>query len=144
MDGVVGAVDGTFIPIKAPTHDTEVYITRKCNYAMTLQCIAEPSLKFTDAFIAYPGSVTDNRIFRNSDIYRLINRNMHQYFSLNEYIIGDKAYPLLNWCLPPYIERRRLTVVERYYNEVHSSTRQVRKKTYLENPGIFGSRAPAY
>lgn len=67
IENVIGAVDGTYIPIKAPKKDAEVFITRKCFYAYTLQCITEPSLKFTDAFIGYPGSVSD-RIFMQSNI----------------------------------------------------------------------------
>lgn len=69
MPHCVGSVDGTYIEIKAPREDPQSYITRKCNYAFSLQAIAEPSLKFTDVYIGYPGSVSDIRIFRNSDFY---------------------------------------------------------------------------
>lgn len=68
IPNVIGAVDGTFIPIKAPKEDAEVYVTRKCNYAITMQAITNAELKFTDVFVGYPGSVSDTRIFRNSDI----------------------------------------------------------------------------
>ncbi|KAI4458080.1 hypothetical protein MML48_7g00020244 [Holotrichia oblita] len=61
MTHVIGAIDGTYVPIKAPKENSHVYVTRKHNYAMTLQAIAEPSLKFTDAFCAYPGSTKNPR-----------------------------------------------------------------------------------
>lgn len=51
----------------------------------------------------YPGSVNDRRIFMNSDIFKNIMANEDQYFSENTYILGDKTYPLLSWCLTPYI-----------------------------------------
>lgn len=69
---VIGVIDGIFILIKAPKKDPEVYITRKCNYAFTLQAIVDSELKFNDIFIGYPGSVSDTRIFLNSDIYKNI------------------------------------------------------------------------
>lgn len=129
IDGVIGAVDGTFVPIKAPKENSEVFITRKKNYAMTLQCIAESSLKFTDAFIAYPGPVSDCRVFRNSYIYEMVNENPHNFFNGN-FILGDKAYPLLEWCLTPYLERRRLTPVQTNFNLAHAKTRQVIERSF--------------
>lgn len=112
ISNIIGAIDGTFIPIKAPSEDSEVYITRKCNYAITLQAICDSSLKFTDVFVGYPGSVSDTRIFRNSDIYRSIEKNQERYFPPDHFIVGDKAYPVLNWCVPPYIDRGRLMLKE--------------------------------
>nr|CAI5832173.1 unnamed protein product [Callosobruchus analis] len=68
LPGVVGALDGTYVPIKAPHENPEVYVNRKCFHGITLQCISAPNLKFLDCFTGYPSSVSDNRIFRNSDI----------------------------------------------------------------------------
>jgi hypothetical protein len=78
-------------------------IIEKCNYAFTLQGICDSSLKYIDAFTGFPGSVSDTRIFSNSDIYKSVITNTDHYFPDNEFIIGDKAYPPLNWCVPPYI-----------------------------------------
>lgn len=136
LENVIGAIDGTFVPVKAPSQHPEVYITRKKNYAMTLQCIAEPSLKFTDCYIAYPGSVSDTRIFRNSDIYKIIHNNPNNFFN-NNFILGDKAYPLLEWCIPPYIERRRLTLQQTHFNIVHAKTRQVIERSFALLFGRF-------
>lgn len=109
ISNIIGAIDGIYIPIKALSEDPEVYITRKCNYDITLQTIRDSSLKFTDVFVGYPGSVSDTRIFRNSDIYCSIEENQERYFPSDHFFVGDKAYPVLNWCVPPYIDRGRLT-----------------------------------
>lgn len=137
LENVIGAVDGTYIPIKAPKIDPQSYITRKCNYAFTLQAISDPSLMFNDIFIGYPGSVSDCRIFRNSDIYRLITENLINYFPDGEFILGDKAYPLLQWCLPPYINRGRMTAAQIYFNGIQSRTRQVIERTFALLFGRF-------
>lgn len=92
LDCVLGAVDGTYICIKAPEKDPEVYITRKCDYAITLQAVADCNLRFTDVFVGYPGSVSDSRIFKNSDLVLQIEDNMRNFFPNQEFIIGDKAW----------------------------------------------------
>jgi hypothetical protein len=70
-------------------------------------CIAR-NLRFVfkiyRCFVGYPGSVSDTRIFKNSHIYQHIVRNVELYFPNHEYILGDKAYPILPWCIPPYID----------------------------------------
>ncbi|XP_011698897.1 PREDICTED: putative nuclease HARBI1 [Wasmannia auropunctata] len=105
IKGVVGAIDGTYVPIKAPMENPEVYINRKCFYGLTLQCICDSSRIFTNCFTGYPSSVSDVRIFRNSDIYAEFLEHPNKYFEGNKFIIGDKAYPVHTWCVPPYIDR---------------------------------------
>lgn len=93
IDGVVGAVDGTYIPIKALEEHPETYITRKCHYAITLQATCQSNLKFTDCFVGYSGSVSDSRISRNSPLYRNMCHNPKIYFPNGEFLVGDKALP---------------------------------------------------
>nr|CAI5817062.1 unnamed protein product [Callosobruchus analis] len=125
LPGAVGAVDGTNVPIKAPHENPEVYVNRKCFHGITLQCISAPNLKFLDCFTGYPSSVPDNRIFRNSDIFfEFINNNN------DEFIIGDKAYPVTKWCIPPYIERGYVTAQQRNFNSVHANIRQVVERSF--------------
>jgi hypothetical protein len=123
LPNIIGAVDGTYVPIKAPMQDPEVYVTRKCNHAFTAQGICDADLKFTDVFIGYPGSVSDTRIFKNSPIYEDIMINRDELINNGEYIIGDKAYPVLDWCIPPYIDRGNLTPAQRRFNTVHARHR---------------------
>jgi len=84
--GVVGAIDGTYIPIKAPSVDPHLYINRKCFYGITLQCICDSTMKFIDCFTGYPSSVSDIRIFRNSDIYQEFVHHTNNYFKDNEFM----------------------------------------------------------
>lgn len=137
MQNVIGAVDGTFINIKAPKEDPESYITRKCNYSMTLQAICDSDLKFTDVFVGFPGSVSDNRIFRNSDIYRQVRNNLLHYFPDGEFIIGDKAYPVLSWCIPPYINRGHMSPPKKHFNTVIAKTRQTIERAFALLFGRF-------
>lgn len=70
---------------------------------------------FLDCFTGYPGSVGDIRIFRNSDLWSEVQRDRQLYFPNEEYIIGDKAYPVLRWCISAFRDRGNLTAVSTYF-----------------------------
>lgn len=137
IPNVIGVIDGTYIPIKAPKVDAETYINRKCFYAITLQEICDASMKFIDCFAGYPSSVSDVRIFRNSDIYIDIISNTKRYFPEDEFLLGDKAYPVLKWLIPPYIDRGNLNAVNRRFNETVSKGRQVIERGFALLKGRF-------
>lgn len=130
IPGIIGVVDGSYIPIKAPSVNPEVYINRKCFHGITLQAICDYDRKFTDTFTGYPSSVSDIRIFRNSDIYRMIEEERDRYFPPNSFIIGDKAYPIMQWCVPPYIDRGNMLEVEKNFNKLHAKARQVIERAF--------------
>lgn len=75
--------------------NAQYYINRKNNFAITLQAVCDAEMRFTDCFAGYASSVNDMRIFRNSDLWREVHNNYHYFFPMQEYIIGDKAYPVL-------------------------------------------------
>lgn len=84
---------------------------RKKEYALTLQAVCDPNLVFIDCFVGFAGSVHDARVFRNSDLWHAVIANENAFFPQKEFIIGDKAYPVLSWCLAPYINKCNLTEV---------------------------------
>lgn len=87
------------------------YKCRKLQYAIVLQAICDVDLLFIDCFAGYPGSVGDYRIFRNSNLYREVHRNRPAFFPEDEFIVADKAYPVLPWCIPAFRNNGRLTQV---------------------------------
>lgn len=95
--------------------DAQYYKTYKKTFAITLQAVCDARLHFTDCFAGYAGLVSDLRILRNSDLWKEIQANERNYFPEDEFIIGDKAYPVLTWCIPPYIDHGQLTDVSREF-----------------------------
>ncbi|XP_025160530.1 protein ANTAGONIST OF LIKE HETEROCHROMATIN PROTEIN 1-like [Harpegnathos saltator] len=91
LPDIIGAIDGSHIPIVAPHFQSELCRTRKCQYALTLQAVCDADLVFTNCFMGFPGSVNDCRIFRNSDLWMSVQENRTDFFPGNEYIIADKA-----------------------------------------------------
>lgn len=117
--GVIGAVDGTYIPIPGPREYRDSYICRKGMPAFHLQAVCDSSMKFLDVYCAYPGSVHDSRVFRNSPLNtRLQNQAVNEY-----HLLGDSAYALKPFLLVPFRDNGHLTLEQKKFNAAHSSTR---------------------
>lgn len=130
IPGIIGAIDGTYVPIKASKEYPEQYINRKCVHAITLQAIASVDLKFIDCFAGFPSSVNDVRVFRNSPIYHAMVTDRDQFLSRNEILIGDKAYPLTTFCISPYIDRGNLNASQVHFNTKHAKARKVVERSF--------------
>ena len=66
----VGLIDGTLFPLAfAPTLNAEDYFTRKGNYAIKALFVCDDTAKITLVEIGWPGSMHDNRVWLNSDVY---------------------------------------------------------------------------
>jgi hypothetical protein len=115
---VVGAIDGTYIPISGPTQHRESYICRKGYPAMHLQGVCDSGLNFLDVFCAYPGSVHDARVYRNSPLFEVLKTLPASY-----HLLGDSAYPMSTNLLTPFRDNGHLTLEEKRYNTLHSATR---------------------
>jgi hypothetical protein len=131
LEGVIGAVDGTHIPISAPHHEHADYINRKGFHSLNFQAVCDHTLCFTDVFAGYPGKVHDARVYRNSPLYESVTGEGGQLtFPDNSYILGDGAYPIHPRLLTPFRDTGRLTAEQSRYNKYHSSTRMVIERAF--------------
>ncbi|XP_018363192.1 PREDICTED: putative nuclease HARBI1 [Trachymyrmex cornetzi] len=139
LPGVIGAIDGSYIFIKQPNIQEIAihYKCRKLQYAVVLQATCDANLVFIDCFVGYPGSVGDYRIFRNSDLYKEVSRDSSIFFPNGEFIVGDKAYPVLTWCIPPFRDNGRLTQEQKVFNKVISQKRQSTERGFALLKGRF-------
>ncbi|KAH7973747.1 hypothetical protein HPB49_004825 [Dermacentor silvarum] len=74
FQGCVGAVDGTFVCIRAPS-DRDVankaaYFCWKGYYTLNVMVVCDASLKITALETSYPGSVHDSFVWKASSLYR--------------------------------------------------------------------------
>lgn len=125
IPNVIGAIDGTHIKIRAPTQYPQDYFNRKKYYSIAMQVVVDANKKFIDVYCGEPGSLHDSRILRRSELYRRCEENMNQFFPNNMFILGDSAYPVKPWIVPPFKDNGGLTDAHRRFNKVHSSTRVV-------------------
>ncbi|XP_044005894.1 putative nuclease HARBI1 [Aphidius gifuensis] len=137
LRGVVGDVHGTYIRIKTPQVYPQSYTCRKFYSAITLQGISNNNLYFLDCFTGYPGSVADIRIFRQSDIYNELTNDRQLFLDDDQFIIGDKAYPLEPWCITPWVANRVSTPREINFNTAHARTRTAIERAWALFFGRF-------
>lgn len=133
IPGVIGAIDGSHIPIKAPTSCPENYINRKGFHSVVLQAVSDHEMMFTDCYVGWPGSVHDARVLSNSDL----SNSTDEKFEDDCFLLGDSAYPLKTWLMTPCKDYGNLTVQKKHYNYLQSSTRMVVEKSFASLKGRF-------
>ena len=69
---VVGALDGSRIPIKAPNEEPNEYVNRKSFHSIVLQGVADVNRKFLHVSTSYAESIHDARVLRMSSLLTAI------------------------------------------------------------------------
>ncbi|XP_033758071.1 putative nuclease HARBI1 [Pecten maximus] len=131
---IIGAIDGSHIPIEAPAEDANAYYNRKGFHSILLQGICTHDLYFISINVGWPGRVHDAKVFNNSSIcengFRLCNNGEY-------HILGDGAHPLKEWLLTPYKDNGHLTRQQTLFNKALSSKRQVIERAFALLKGRF-------
>ena len=130
VPAVIGAIDGSHIPIKAPREYSENYISRKDFHSIILQACCDHEMFFTNCYCGWSGSVHDSGVLWNSDTFDSASNRHDDFFPKNSHLLGDAAYPLKTWIMTPYKDNGHLTEQQKTYNYLHSSTRMVIERTF--------------
>ena len=110
-----GAIDGTHIPILAPTDNHVEYVNRKGFHSVLMQAVTDCNYLYRDVVIGWPGSVHDARVFSNSTIFRRGNEQQLSPRDLVKeicgvdippFLVGDPAYPSFHGYLRDILETR--------------------------------------
>lgn len=131
--GVIGAIDGSHIPIRTPKQNPENYINRKCFPSVVLQAVCDANMHILDLHCGWPGSVHDSRVLKNSPLFS----HAQEWFPGNTHLLGDSAYPLQTWLLTPFKDYGNLNPDQKKYNYLHSSTRMAIERTFGSLKGRF-------
>lgn len=75
----------------------------------------------THCYAGYPGSVHDQKVFRQSEVADYLNGR--EKFQADSHILGDAAYELHQYLLTPFRDNGHLTERQRNYNYRHSVAR---------------------
>ncbi|XP_026012830.1 putative nuclease HARBI1 [Astatotilapia calliptera] len=114
--GVIGCIDGTHIPIIAPSANEGDYVNRKSVHSINVQIICDAANIITNVEAKWPGSVHDSRIFRECT---LSTKFGHGEFT--GHLLGDRGYPCLPYLLTPYPDPE--PGPQQRYNLAHCRTR---------------------
>lgn len=119
---IIGAIDGSHVRINRPLEDEETYVNRKQYHSLIIQAICDHSKMFIDVCCGEPGSLHDARVLRRSSLFR--KAQTPNYFG-EYFLLGDSAYPALNWLVTPFKDNGCLTEEQKIFNFKLSSTRMV-------------------
>ncbi|XP_072039863.1 uncharacterized protein [Amphiura filiformis] len=138
-----GAIDGTHIQISAPLDQHNDYHNRKGFTSIILQAVCDHQLRFTDVYVGWAGRAHDARVLRNSTLYQrgadgtlfpLWTKNI-EGCDVPVHIIGDPAYPLLQWLMKGYPDNNNLTRQHKRFNFRLSSARMVIEMSFGQLKG---------
>lgn len=105
---IAGLIDGTHIKIDAPSGiDEPAFVNRHNQHSVNLTVVCGPQLQFFYATARSPGSVHDARALRVSSLWRSWEFQGWRPFR-NAVILGDSAYPSMNWLITPTIIQRNI------------------------------------
>ena len=96
--GIIGAIDGSYIPIIASNEYHENFINRKSFHSIVLQVVCVERMIFLDIVVGWPGSVHDAQVLRTSSLYVTADEKCTPDCQL----LGHSAYPLKTWLLTTY------------------------------------------
>ena len=118
MSQILGAIDGTHVPLIAPCAPSNemAFVNRKGYHSINTQILCSHDLKIFDIDARWPGSSHDSFILRNSTVAQKFENEMS-----DTWILGDSGYPLTRWLLIPV--RNPTTRAEERFNSVHMHAR---------------------
>ena len=80
MPCVCGIVDGTLIPIQAPSIDEHQYVDRhKKGHSLNVMAVVGPKLQYFYISARWPGSVNDARVLRNSSLHNAFENGFRPF-----------------------------------------------------------------
>ncbi|XP_011704880.1 PREDICTED: putative nuclease HARBI1 [Wasmannia auropunctata] len=124
----IGAIDGTHIKIEGPKENAADYINRKGYHSIQLQVVCDYRAFITHCYVGHPGSVHDQRVFRQSEVATYLNDEAK--FPFDSHIVGDCAYALHERLLVPFKDNGHLSAAQEYYNFCLSSARIVVERCF--------------
>ena len=136
---VVGAIDGSHIPIIAPKNDPNDYYNRKQFHSVVLQGVADARGRFIHVSTGYAGSIHDARVLRMSSLVKEVEDGRILLSpvvrtgggeEIRPLLVSDPAYELTNWCMKPYPETRAITPSQRNFNKALSRARVVIEQAF--------------
>lgn len=141
-----GGIDGTHIAIQAPVENHVDYVNRKNYHSIVMQAVVDCQYLFRDIVVGWPGSVHNAWVLSNSEFYnrglklQLFDVNMKERIlgvDLGPIILGDSAYPLLEWLMKAYPENINTPNWQRHFNYKLSRARMTVENTFGRWKGRF-------
>ncbi|KAL2613053.1 hypothetical protein R1flu_024745 [Riccia fluitans] len=101
LPNIHGAMDGSFIRIRAPQHLADNYFNKKWYTSLVLHGIVDTNVAFLDISYGFPRSIHDYRVLRCSCFMAKVNDGeilqdpvltINDGYSLRHYVLADSGY----------------------------------------------------
>ncbi|KAL7407457.1 hypothetical protein ABVT39_008684 [Epinephelus coioides] len=124
---VYGAIDGSHIPVHAPSDGYRDYVNRKGWTSVVLQAVGDARLMIRDICVGTPGCAHDAAVFATSHLFRYPAKHPQAVKDVERVqvpllLAGDPAYPLLPWIMKGF-SGLNLTATQETFNEHLSAIR---------------------
>ena len=139
-----GAIDGTHIPVRVPTEYQADYYNRHKYRSINVQAVIDCRYLVRDLCVGWPGRAHDARVLSYSKLFEAGQR--HQLFpnwtrniegvNVPVHIIGDAAYPTLDWLVKPH-KGADLNPEQRRFNTELSKPRMYSENYFGRMKGRF-------
>ncbi|XP_065584662.1 putative nuclease HARBI1 [Artemia franciscana] len=114
VPGIIGAIDGCHIKIKAPESDQISYLNRRMFHSIIIIAVCLPNKLFSYVSVGFPGSAHDSRVLCNSSLWFGVETSKNAYFTNSNYqVIGDSTFPCLSWLIPVLKDSSAVTSKEK-------------------------------
>ncbi|XP_062553045.1 putative nuclease HARBI1 isoform X2 [Armigeres subalbatus] len=123
IPNAVGAIDCTHIKIERPHRHPDEFINRKGLASFNVQATCDANDIITSIDCSWPGSVHDSRIWKNSDVYRIMSEN-----TSGALLLGDEGYAIAPWIMTPY--RNPDSAIRENYNKIFCRERVVIERVF--------------
>ncbi|KAJ0393686.1 hypothetical protein P43SY_008384 [Pythium insidiosum] len=122
LPGAVGFVDGTHVILSQKPHvDGSLHYNRKSRYSINVQIVCDEDKRILMAYTGWPGSCHDSTVIAKTPIIT----SPEQYFTGDEYLVGDTGYALTTRLIVPYKQPAANSPENTTFNEIISSARVV-------------------
>ncbi|KAG8012315.1 Protein ALP1-like [Nibea albiflora] len=125
---IIGCIDCTHIPVLPPSDAYKDFANHKGWPSYVLQAVVDDTYWFWNINCKLPGSAHDANILRQSALLshaHLLPKGPREIsgVAVNHFLVGDTAYPLLDWLIKGDTHYPRITPVQESFNVDLSSAR---------------------
>ncbi|XP_061919157.1 uncharacterized protein LOC133660069 [Entelurus aequoreus] len=125
---ILGCIDGTHVPVLPPSDSFKDFTNRKGWPSYVLQAVVDDTYRFWNINCKMPGGAHDAKVLKQSALFALAHQLPKEPREIsrtpvNLFLLGDPAYPLLDWLIKGYVRSPDMTPEQESFNAYLSSAR---------------------
>ncbi|KAM4541681.1 uncharacterized protein PAE49_018607 [Odontesthes bonariensis] len=125
---IIGCIDATHIPVIAPSDGYKDFVNREGWPSYVLQAVVDDMYRFWNIHCELPGSAHNANVLKQSTLFseaHLLPKEPREIngVSISHFLLGDPAYPLMDWLMKGYTHAPNITPEQESFNVYLNSAR---------------------